>query len=240
MPHPTNLTQPENPTRACAKSSYKTVSLVTLTHMTTTELPGGFYTDAPMLDGRTAACEHWRRPGEVYRARNIWYITSYDGVRYAQKHPELFSSAHAFDAISGAVAMIPLAIDPPEHAHYRRILDPMLGPRRIDLREEELRAQLRAHIDAFAPQGRCDVVADLAYKFPTPAILMLFGLPTEDLPRVLHWVTGLIKNVSVNTWPTPRRKNRSNARWPCSLTCRSSWRSSGIPPDGTCSARSSH
>jgi len=121
--------------------------------MTTVELSGDFYNDAPMRDGRTAACEYWRRPGEVYRAGDIWYITSYEGVRYAQKHPELFSSAHAFDAISGAIAMIPIAVDPPKHAHYRRILDPMLGPKRVDRLEDDLRAQVRAHVDAFAGRG---------------------------------------------------------------------------------------
>ncbi|HME47936.1 hypothetical protein [Mycobacterium sp.] len=87
--------------------------------MTTVELSGDFYNDAPMRDGRTAACEYWRRPG----------------------------------AISGAIAMIPIAVDPPKHAHYRRILDPMLGPKRVDRLEDDLRAQVRAHVDAFAGRG---------------------------------------------------------------------------------------
>ena len=58
---------------------------------------------------------------------------------------------------------------------------------------------MRAHIDAFADKGQCDVVADLAVKFPTQAILTLFGLPQEDLPQFLEWVAGLIKNTSVNS-----------------------------------------
>ncbi len=80
--------------------------------------------------------------------------------------------------------MIPIAIDPPKHADYRRVLDPMFGPKRMEAMDGELRAQLRGHIDKFAPPlGRCDVVADLSYKFPpTQAILTLFGLPLEHLP----------------------------------------------------------
>jgi cytochrome P450 len=167
--------------------------------MTTVELPASFYGSAPMADGRAAACRYWRRMGGVYRAGDLWFITSHDGVRFAQKHPELFSSARAFDALSGAVQLIPLAVDPPDHAHFRRILDPMLGPRRIDRMEGHLRAQVRAHIDAFATRGTCDVVADLAYKFPTQAILTLFGLPHEHLPQFLQWVSGLIKDVDVNS-----------------------------------------
>jgi hypothetical protein len=48
-----------------------------------------------MRESRTAAMEYLRRAGEVYKAGDIWYITSYGGVRLAQKHPESFSSAHA-------------------------------------------------------------------------------------------------------------------------------------------------
>lgn len=167
--------------------------------MTTVDLPASFYDQAPMLGGRTAVCDYWRQAGDVYRAGDIWYVTSYDGVRYAQKHPELFSSAHAFDAISAAIKLIPIAVDPPQHVNYRRLLDPMLGPKRMDELEDDLRAQVRAHIDAFADKGECDVVADLAVKFPTQAILTLFGLPPEDLPQFLDWVAGLIKNTSVNS-----------------------------------------
>jgi len=167
--------------------------------MTTVDLPASFYDQAPMWDGRTAVCDYWRQAGDVYRAGDIWYVTSFEGVRYAQKHPELFSSAHAFDAISAAIRLIPIAVDPPQHVNYRRVLDPMLGPKRMDQLEDSLRAQVRAHIDAFADNGECDVVADLAVKFPTQAILTLFGLPQEDLPQFLDWVAGLIKNTSVNS-----------------------------------------
>ncbi|HME47935.1 cytochrome P450 [Mycobacterium sp.] len=51
-------------------------------------------------------------------------------------------------------------------------------------------------------------MAELAYKFPTQAILTLFGLPKDDLPQFLEWVTGLVKDVTVNTIadePTPRQ-----------------------------------
>jgi cytochrome P450 len=167
--------------------------------MTSVDLPASFYDQAPMVDGRSAVCDYWRQAGDVYRAGDIWYITSYEGVRYAQKHPELFSSAHAFDAFSAAIQLIPIAVDPPQHVKYRRILDPMLGPKRMDQLEDDLRMQVRAHIDAFADKGECDVVSDLAVKFPTQAILTLFGLPQEDLPQFLDWVAGLIKNTSVNS-----------------------------------------
>lgn len=167
--------------------------------MTTTELPGDFYSLLPLAQGRTAAMEYLRRPGPVYKVGSTWMITSYDGVRYAQKNPDLFSSAKAFDGVANAIQLIPLAIDPPKHADYRRVLDPMFGPKRMAAMDADLRAQLRGHIDAFAPLGRCDVVADLSYKFPTQAILTLFGLPLEHLPKFLDWVTGIIKEREISS-----------------------------------------
>ena len=166
--------------------------------MTTVELASTFYDEAPVAENRTAAMEYLRGPGEVYRAGDMWYLTSYEAVRYAQKHPEVFSSASAFDAISNLVTMVPIAIDPPAHSHYRRMLDPLFGPKRIDRIESSLRAQVRAHIDGFVDKGTCDVVDDLAVKFPTQAILTLLGLPLEDLPQFLDWVGGMIKVESIN------------------------------------------
>jgi cytochrome P450 len=154
-----------------------------------------------MLDGQQAASEYWRAPGEVYKAGDLWYITSYDAVREALRQPEVFSSGHAFDAISlgGSVPLIPLAIDPPKHSQYRRVLDPMLGPRRMKEFETRLRELVRGHIDAFADRGSCDVMAELAHVFPTQAILTLFGLPLEYLGQFRQWVDAMTKNANPNT-----------------------------------------
>lgn len=156
------------------------------------ELKEGFYDAAPMAENRTAGWEYMRLPGSVYQAGDTFYLTSYDAVRYAHRNPEIFSSAKAFDAISAVVKLIPIAVDPPEHKRYRRILDPMLAPKMIDRIEDRLRDQVRELIDAFAASGSCDIVQDVALKFPTQAILTLFGLPLEDLQQFLDWVDDLI------------------------------------------------
>jgi cytochrome P450 len=52
------------------------------------------------------------------------------------------------------------------------------------------------------------VVADLSYKFPTQAILTLFGLPLEHLPQFLEWTYGIIKDREVGSWMRRRRHRR--------------------------------
>jgi cytochrome P450 len=159
--------------------------------MPTQTLPRSYYDDAPMGPNRAAAIEYLRRPGEVYRAGDVYYITSREGVRFAQTNPEIFSSAKAFDGLSAMIQLIPIAVDPPEHARYRKVLDPFFGPKRMRELEDGLRAKVRAHIDSFAPTGRCEAMTDLARKFPTQAILTLLGLPHDDLPQFLDWVDGI-------------------------------------------------
>ena len=52
------------------------------------------------------------------------------------RSPDIFSSR--FDAVHiGQVRpLIPLQIDPPDHAKYRKLLDPLFAPRRIALLED--------------------------------------------------------------------------------------------------------
>ena len=56
------------------------------------------------------------------------------------RSPDVFSSR--FDAVHiGQVRpLIPLQIDPPDHAKYRKLLDPLFAPRRIALLEDRTRA----------------------------------------------------------------------------------------------------
>jgi len=66
-----------------------------------------------MTRDRTAGWAYVRRYGEVFEADGSWYLTSADSVQYAQQHPELFSSARAFDSLGSPLPLIPIAMDPP-------------------------------------------------------------------------------------------------------------------------------
>jgi cytochrome P450 len=154
--------------------------------------------DAPMTRDRSAGWAYVRGYGEVFEADGAWYLTSADAVQYAQQHPELFSSARAFDSLGSPLPLIPIAMDPPDHVGYRRVLDPMLAPRVVNAMEGELRRQLGVLIDAFAERGSCDVVADLARLYPTQVFLTLFGLPLEDRDQFIEWAEFIIEHAGVD------------------------------------------
>jgi cytochrome P450 len=147
-----------------------------------------------MARDRTAGWAYFREAGPVFEAGDAWYLTSAEAVQYAQQHPELFSSARAFDVLGSPLPLIPIAMDPPDHVRFRRVLDPMLAPRVINLMEDELRRQVGVLIDAFADRGECDVVADLARLYPTQVFLTLFGMPLEDRDQFIDWAEFIIEH----------------------------------------------
>jgi cytochrome P450 len=156
--------------------------------------------DAPMAHDRSTGWQWVRAMGDVFPTPDgQWFLTSTEAVDFALRHPDLFSSAKAFDGLGSPVPLIPLAVDPPDHKRFRRILDPMLAPRVINELEDPLRAQVRELIAAFSVRGSCDAVAELARLYPTQVFLTLFGLPVADRDRFLAWVDVILDAAAVGT-----------------------------------------
>jgi cytochrome P450 len=114
-------------------------------------------------------------------------VTKYEDVLWALKHPEVFSSAPEAVNIGQADKLIPLQIDPPDHASYRRLLDPEFSPRKMALLEPEIREMVNGLIDGFIDQGECNFHEDYATPIPSAIFLALMGLSREDLPKFLRW-----------------------------------------------------
>jgi cytochrome P450 len=162
------------------------------------------FSDAPMARDRTAGWRFVRDAGAIFQdAGGTWYLTSLEAVRFAHRNPDIFSSARAFDELGSPVPLIPLAIDPPDHVRYRRVLDQMLAPRVVNALEDDLRAQVRELISALSSQGSCDVVHDIARLYPTQVFLTLFGLPLADRDQFIQWSEAIIENATVGSGEPP-------------------------------------
>lgn len=119
-------------------------------------------------------------------------ITRYDDVLFALKHPELFSSKDVVK-IGNEVPLIPLSVDPPDHAKYRRLLDPQFSPRKMAELEPEMRKLVNEVIDAFVDRGECNFHEEFATPLPSTFFLALTGLPQSDLPMFLQWRDNTIR-----------------------------------------------
>ena len=172
--------------------------------MTTTTDQGFRLEDAPMAMDRTAGWRFVSDAGDVFQAADgTWFLTSAEAVQFAQRNPEIFSSGRAYDVLSSPVPLIPLAIDPPAHLKYRKVLDPMLAPRVINAMEDTLRAQIRDLVSAFSARGTCDIVDDVARLYPTQVFLTLFGMPLDDRDQFIDWVEKMVEGASVGAAEPP-------------------------------------
>lgn len=135
-----------------------------------------------------------------------WVVSRYDDVMWALRHPEVFSSAPEAVSIGQAHTLIPLQIDPPEHAKYRRWLDPLFSPKRMAEIEPDARALVGELVAGFADRGACDFHEEFATPLPSTIFLRLMGLPQRDLSTFLQWRDNTIRpDVEPGDWDGAQR-----------------------------------
>jgi cytochrome P450 len=120
-------------------------------------------------------------------------ISRYEDVKFALQHPEIFSSNLSAVDIGQTRPLIPLQIDPPEHAKYRRVLDPHLAMRHFVPIEADLRSMVNDLIDNFLERGTCDAHSEFTVPLPSSVFLQLCGLPDDMLDTFLTWKDGIIR-----------------------------------------------
>ncbi|MFN8028036.1 MAG: cytochrome P450 [Acidimicrobiia bacterium] len=108
------------------------------------------------------------------------------------KQPLLFSSEDVVEQ-GNTLRLVPLNIDPPEHVRYRKLLDPLFAPRRIDVLEDDIAARVNHFLDRFVERGSCDFTAEFAELFPSSVFLGMMGLPWEELDALVAMRDGILR-----------------------------------------------
>lgn len=108
------------------------------------------------------------------------------------RHPERYTSRDLVQ-LGNVRPLIPLSVDPPEHLKYRKILDPLFAPKKMDAIEDDVAARMNHFIDAFVTRGSCNFTEELAVLFPSAVFLGLMGLPWEELDTLLRLKDGIMR-----------------------------------------------
>lgn len=114
-------------------------------------------------------------------------------VEYALTHPEEFSSSMEAVDLGQSVPLIPLQVDPPDHRKYRRLLDPLFAPRKMNVLEPQITKMVNELIDGFIDSGQCEFAADFAVPLPSSVFLALVGLPLSELDSFLAMKDGILR-----------------------------------------------
>src|SRR5690349_8207742 len=88
--------------------------------------------------------------------------------------------------------LIPISIDGPEHAFYRRLFEPLFAPARMDAHVPLMVTHMNELIDRVVDEGTCDYVAAIATPFPSIVFLGLLGMPFSDLDELLAMKNGIM------------------------------------------------
>ena len=161
--------------------------------------------ETPVFDPNLfVAPETGRNPQNFYRvARSFgavvpgvfgrYSIMGRSEVEYALQHPDVFSSAMEAVDLGQSVPLIPLQVDPPEHSKYRKLLDPIFAPKRMNLIEPDIAQLVNELMDGFVDDGSCEFTTALAEPLPSSVFLRLLGLPVSELAMFLKMKDGILR-----------------------------------------------
>lgn len=138
------------------------------------------------------------QPVWLDRSSGCWHIFRYDDVLEVTTDYKLFSSkrprALARPPFTNRASTAPslIAMDPPQHRMYRNLVSGAFTSRALAPLAPRIRAIVQELLDEVRLLGQMDVMADLAYPFPTTVIAELLGVPTSDRPMFKRWADALL------------------------------------------------
>ncbi|MFC7676172.1 cytochrome P450 [Mycolicibacterium sp. GCM10028919] len=132
--------------------------------------------------------------------RGHWAVTRYDDVFYASRHPEIFSSAQGITIGDQTPELTEyfgsmIAMDDPRHTRLRNIVRSAFTPRVLAMIEDSVRDRARRLVEQMVsnhPDGRADLVTELAGPLPLQIICDMMGIPDTDHDRVFHWTNVIL------------------------------------------------
>jgi cytochrome P450 len=119
-------------------------------------------------------------------------VASRDAVDAVLRNHEVFTSEFGLD-LGNTRPLIPLSVDPPKHSKYRKILDPLFAPKRMDAIEDDVASRVNHFIDSFIDRGECNFTDEFAELFPSSVFLGLMGLPWDELHTFLRLRDGILR-----------------------------------------------
>jgi cytochrome P450 len=134
---------------------------------------------------------HWHEPF------GAWLLTRYQDV-VAALHDPRFSAERtaAMLAMAGQPGLKPffdflaarmLYADPPRHTRLRGLVSKAFTPHAVEALRPHIQALVDQFLDRVQPQGRMDIIGDLAYPLPVTVIAEMLGVPAGDRERLKRW-----------------------------------------------------
>ena len=188
---------------------------------------------------------HWHPPPTQQKSTNpvtrgFFVLTKYADVKMVSRTPQLFSSQQGApflwdveepDMLNTLRTQL-IAMDPPNHVKYRRLVQRGFTPKMVKRIEPAIRAHARRIVASVAPRGECEFVTDLACELPLTLICELAGIPAEDRAKIFDWSNRMI-GADDPDMAAPDDDNAQNAQAEMWLYCNELVAKKRAAPDDT-------
>ncbi|MEO1131519.1 MAG: cytochrome P450 [Cyanobacteria bacterium J06639_1] len=143
-----------------------------------------------------------RREDPIHRGfLNAWVITRYDDTETILKDsrfqvddlPERLRAKSAylnsgdFQALAATIQSWLFFLEPPHHTRLRGLVSKAFAAHSVEALRPHIEKAVASLLDRVIPQGRMDVIQDLAGPLPAMTVTHILGLPPEDYPKLVRW-----------------------------------------------------
>ncbi|QSE88157.1 cytochrome P450 [Rhodococcus pseudokoreensis] len=144
----------------------------------------------------------------------FWVVTDHEHVVDGLADYATFSSSSgpAIPDNPFGTRHIPVAMDPPVHSVYRKVLNDWYSKANITARTPQIEEMVRGIVSGLAERGSWDFVADLANVSPGAVTLGILGWNTERRLELLDVMTQALRN-QASTDPDAIEQNAAGNRW---------------------------
>ena len=132
------------------------------------------------------------RDGVVMPLPGLAMPSSREAVDTVLRHHEVFTSEFGLD-LGNVRPLIPLSVDPPRHSKYRKILDPLFAPKRMDAVEGDIASRVNHFIDAFDRPGRMQLHRGIRRAVPVVSVPRPDGAAVGELDTFLRLRDGILR-----------------------------------------------
>jgi len=128
---------------------------------------------------------------------SAWVVTRYQDVVHVLHHfsadrtptPDQLTAMGLASMTPIAAVMVKqmLFLDAPAHTRLRSLASAAFTPGRVEVLRSHIQDIVDQLLDAIAPGGKMDVIADLAYPLPAIVTAEMLGVPVGDRDQLKHW-----------------------------------------------------
>src|SRR6266566_5330730 len=115
---------------------------------------------------------------QVFRYEDVLKVLT-DYARFSSKPLGAFTGSFLEDTL--------VTKDPPDHRKLRNLVNQAFTPRAVARLSDRITQITQELLDQVQPQGRMDIVSDIAFPLPAKVIAEMLGVPAEDWDIFQRW-----------------------------------------------------